>query len=415
MYFRRSIHPLIKSHLDRKEFTILTGPRQSGKTTILDALSGELREEGKNVHYVTFEDRDILAAVNAHPEELFTYVPRPEKIAGTGETTEKRLYLFIDEVQYASQPSNFLKYLFDLYHDNLKVTATGSSAFYLDHKFTDSLAGRKRIFELKTLSFEEFLVFRNKEQLRDELLHVRDRKEYISSFHRELTDLFDEYLVFGGYPEIVLENVREEKILLLKELRNSFLKKDMDESGVDYPDKFYNLMNILAGQTGNLVNKNELSNTVGLDNKTIDKYLYILQKCFHIALLKPFYSNQRKELTKMPKIYFKDAGMRNIVLNRLFDFRDREDQDALVVNHVFKRLTDLYDKDHIKFWRTTDNKEIDFVLTASHDEGLAYEVKLKCRKTKQTSSRKFREIYPNFPLEVVSYERDPGCTWILKL
>lgn len=415
MYIRRSIHPSVKSHIERMEYTILTGPRQSGKTTILEALSGELKEEGKRVYNITFEDRDVLSAVNSHPEELFTFVPRPEKGTGTDTAPEKRLYLFIDEVQYATDPSNFLKYLFDTYRENLKITATGSSAFYLDHKFTDSLAGRKRIFELKTLSFEEFLLFRKKNQLRDELLQIRERKEYVSSSSREFTNLLNEYLIFGGYPGIVLENDREEKILLLKELKNAFLKKDMDESGVGHPDKFDKLLIILAGQTGNLVNKNELSNTVGVDNKTIDKYLYILQKCFHTALLKPFYSNQRKELTRMQKIYFKDSGMRNIILNRLFDFRNREDQGVLVENYVFKRLTNLYDEDNVRFWRTTDKKEIDFVLMTSQNEGLAYEVKMNCRKTKQTSRRKFSETYPQFPLETISYGHDPECTWILKL
>ena len=124
--------------------------------------------------------------------------------------------------------------------------ATGSSAFYIDKKFSDSLAGRKRIFELKTLSFEEWLSFRKQDELYNELLNIRQRSEYISISYREILDMFHEYLIYGGYPAIVLENKKDEKILLLKELKDSFLKKDMDESGISYPDKFYNFLTILA-------------------------------------------------------------------------------------------------------------------------------------------------------------------------
>ena len=415
MYIQREIHPEIKNHLERKEYTIITGPHQSGKTSLLQALFKELKSVGRKVSYITFEDRDILSAINNHPEEIFAFTPRPEKFLERSDPANQPIFLLIDEVQYAADPSNFLKYIYDVYSENLKIVATGSSAFYIDKKFTDSLSGRKRIFELQTLTFEECLVFKNLSDLSGELELIRERKEYTSSRHRELMEMFNEYLIFGGYPEVVLENNKEEKIRLLKEIKNSFLKRDIDESGISNPDKFYNLLALLAGQTGNLVNRNELANTIGVDNKTIDKYLYVLQNCFHIELVKPFYSNLRKELTKMPKVYFKDSGLRNIALNRFFDFKSREDQGALLENYVHKRLSVLYDTDTIKFWRTTDNKEIDFVIITSFREGLAFEVKLNCKSAKRVSQKKFIENYPDYPLEVISYKIDNDCRWVLKL
>ena len=321
----------------------------------------------------------------------------------------------IDEVQYAADPSNFLKYLYDVYGENLKIVAAGSSAFYIDKKFTDSLSGRKRVFELMTLSFEEWLVFKNLNDLSRELALIREQKNYTSSSHRELMEMFNEYLVFGGYPAVVLDNNREEKIKLLKEIKDSFLKRDIDESGVNNPDKFYNLLSLLAGQTGNLVNRNELSSTIGIDHKTVDKYLYVLRKCFHIELVKPFYSNLRKELTKMPKVYFKDAGLRNVALTRFFDFKTREDQGALLENFVYKRLSDLFDRDAINFWRTSSNKEIDFVISTEYHRGLAYEVKLKCKNLKRSFQQTFVEHYPNYSVEVISYEINNECRWVLKL
>jgi predicted AAA+ superfamily ATPase len=415
MYIKRIIQTELKQHLSRKEYTVITGSRQSGKTSIIKAIYKELQDENKNVAYITFEDKDILSAINKHPEEVFSYALRPGKPLDNNDNENTRVYLFIDEIQYAADPSNFLKYMFDIYGGNLKIIATGSSAFYLDNKFNDSLAGRKRIFELQTLTFDEWLLFTGADFLLPELEQIRAQKDYISSVHREIMDQFNEYLVFGGYPEIALEKDKNERILLLKELKNAFLKKDIDEAGITYPDKFYTLVTLLAGQTGNLVNRNELANTIGVDNKTIDKYLYVLQNSFHIELVKPFYSNMRKELTKMPKVYFKDSGMRNIALNRFYDFKNREDQGQLLENYVFKRLSNIFDKDTIKYWRTTDNKEIDFVVTTSFNEGLAYEVKMKCPNSKMASEKKFTENYPGYRFNVVSYSTDDECKWILKL
>jgi len=415
MYIQRKIHEEVKNHLNRKEYTIITGPRQCGKTSLILALFGELQNTGESVSFITFEDRDILAAINNHPEEVFSFTRRPEKPMNYKEGVKHRHFLFIDEVQHSNDPSNFLKYLYDVYGENLKIVATGSSAFYIDRKFTDSLAGRKRVFELKTLSFVEYLKFSEKTALSQDLDLIRNQTGYVSSNMRELMDNFNSYLVYGGYPEVVLEENTGEKINLLKDIKNSFLKRDVDESGISNPDRFYNFLSLLAGQAGNLMNRNELSNTIGVDHKTSDKYLYVLQNCFHIDLLKPFYSNLRKELTKMPKIYFKDFGLRNMALNRFFEFRSREDQGVLLENYIYLRLIELYDADQVKFWRISETKEIDFIINTSFHNGLAYAAKMKCRTAKKVAIRSFQEHYPEFPVKIISYEPDAECKWVLSL
>jgi len=415
MYIERKIHQEIRKHLERKEFTIITGPRQCGKTSLIKALYKELQNNNKAVSFITFEDRDILSAINKHPEEVFAFVKRPPKSLDSNQEEAVSLFLFIDEVQHAEDPSNFMKYLYDVYGGNLKVIATGSSAFYIDRKFKDSLSGRKRIFELKTLSFDEWLMFRGDDVLLDELKRIRHQSDYFSSNHRQLSESFHEFLVYGGYPAVTLEKQKTEKLLLLKELKNSFLKRDIDESGISNPEKFYSLLVILAEQTGNLVNRNELANTIGVDNKTIDKYLYVLQNCFHIELVKPFFHNQRKELSKMPKVFFKDAGMRNIALNRMFNFHERQDQGELIENYVFNRLSELYDKDSIRFWRTTDKQEVDFVLSTSLKEGVALEVKMKCSGTNLPGKNKFLELYPGYEFRIISGAINNRCKWVLTI
>jgi predicted AAA+ superfamily ATPase len=114
-------------------------------------------------------------------------------------------------------------------------------------------------------------------------------------------------------------------------------------------------------------------------------------------------------------VFFKDSGMRDIVLNRLFDFKDRGDQGQLIENYVFNRLSEIYDKDMIRFWRTTDKQELDFIVSTSSNEGLALEVKLKCPRAKPAGNKKFIECYPGFQFRIISYALDKGCSWILKL
>lgn len=414
MYISRKIEEKIRNHLPKKEYTIITGARQTGKTSLLRHLFGEIKKTNQAAFYLTFEDKELLYSINENPENIFRYATRPG-ILNNPPDAGVQVIIFIDEIQYAKNPSNFLKYLFDKYLDSLKIVATGSSAFYLDSSFNDSLAGRKRVFTLRALSFEEFLVFKDQQALINELMLVRNQPEYISANRNELLSYLDEYLIYGGYPAVVLENDFSEKKELLKELRNSFLKRDIDESGVSNSDAFYKLFTLLAGQTGALLNKNELSNTIGIDNKTIDKYILVLQKCFHIELVKPFSNNLRKEITKMPKIYMYDHGMRNVLLNRFSDIESREDQGALIENFAFCRLSEIHDPEAIRFWRTADGYEVDFVISSDFLTGKAYEIKFDCRLRSGKGFLKFGELYPNFTRQLVTYQFCENSIQLIKL
>ena len=177
MFYERELYSQIRPHIEKKEFTVITGARQAGKTTLLKKIYSDLREQGKTVSYFSMEDPGILAAANEHPEQIFKFSPRPENPLTNG--ISKKIFLLIDEIQYLTSPTGFLKYLYDTYAENLKLIVTGSSAFYLDTRFKDSLAGRKRIFILGTLNFEEFLLFKNQQSLIDELVKIRQTDEYL--------------------------------------------------------------------------------------------------------------------------------------------------------------------------------------------------------------------------------------------
>lgn len=397
----RKLLASIKKHIPNKRHTIITGARQVGKTSLLKLIYQQLSAEQKDVFYLSFEDIKLLNAVNEHPEKILTFIAITPKPIIEGES-KSRIYLLLDEIQYAKDPTNFLKFFYDKYEGNIKIIATGSSAFYIDRKFEDSLAGRKRIFNLFPLSFEEFLSFKDADNLLSEITTLRQQPDYQSSSIAHLKTFFYEYLNYGGYPAIVLEDDFTEKKLLLEELKNAYIKRDLLESGVEKEGKFYLLLQLLADQIGSLVNKHELASTVQIDGRTVDQYLYILQKCYHIQLLRPFYRNVRKELTKMPKVYFNDLGLRNAFLNRFGEVNDRSDKGELLENFYFLQFRQNYSIDQIKFWRTADKQEVDFIIEESFGEGQAFELKWNKAAFKPSKYKKFREHYPTFPLTCLS-------------
>jgi predicted AAA+ superfamily ATPase len=398
---REQIIEALKKHLSDKRHSILIGARQVGKTTVVKQLANYLKEQKKKVYYLTFEDPEILAAINSHPEKIFDYTFHPD-----GLKAKERVYIIIDEVQYAANPTNFLKLLYDKYETKVKIIATGSSAFYINRDFKDSLAGRKKIFELYTLSFTEFLQFKKAEDLLAEYYQMQKRLTYKSLKEKQLRLLFNEYLTYGAYPAVVLENNIAYKKELLAELVNSYMKKDVMEADVREELKFFNLVKLLSYQTADLVNQHELSNTLKTAVGTIDNYLYLLRKCFHIHLLSPKYGNIRKELTKMPKVYFNDLGMRNYLCNNFDKVEQRHDKGALVENYAYIRLRDLYGLDALHFWRTADGNEVDFIVEENLKSGKAYEVKFAESGFKLSKYKKFTEGYPGFTLKPLVYERE---------
>ena len=384
---KRNLFELLVSHLEKKEFSIITGARQTGKSTLLHQLENYCNKKNIPTVFLNLENKNILSELNISPLQILNFLP----------ATEQRIIIFIDEIQYLDDPSNFLKLLFDEYGEKLKIVATGSSAFYIDKTFKDSLAGRKRIFHLYTCSFDEYLKLRNKNELYEELKRLQTNEKAKSLKIEILQQEWNNYMLYGGYPAVIKENDNKEKIAYLKEIRDSFVKRDIMESGVQNETAFYNLFRIIAGQTGNLINVNELSKILKIKNETINNYLYVLQKCFHIALVKPFSKNLRKELVKMPKAYLLDTGLRNCLINNFELPIFRLDKGELWENMYFKLLIEKYDRNDIFFWRTADGNEVDFVMS-NIENPYAVEVKFSESTIKASKYKIFIENYPDIPL-----------------
>jgi predicted AAA+ superfamily ATPase len=386
MMVRNLFQPLL-NHLSKKEFTIITGARQTGKSTLMRELERHCKAESIPSIFFNLENKAVLSELDETPLNVLRYLP----------ATEQKTVIFVDEVQYLDNPSNFLKLLYDDYADRIKIVATGSSAFYLDKSFIDSLAGRKRIFNLPTCNFDEYLALRSRADLLDEVRRIRSDEKAKSLVNTQLKHEYEQFLLYGGYPAVVVESDTEEKKSILAEIRDSFVRKDILESGVRNEREFYNLFRILALQSGNMLNVNELSNTLGIKSETVNHYLHILQKCFHIVLVSPFYRNLRKELTKTPKAYLLDTGLMNRLLNSFQPVDERINRGEIWETACYKMLYERYHPDEIFYWRTTDGNEVDFVLPTL-EQPFGVEIKYSQHGIKVSKYRKFAEIYPDIPL-----------------
>jgi len=375
----------IKGYLDKDEILLVVGARQAGKTTVLHQIEGILKEQNQTSYFLNLEDPDYLSLLNQSPKNLF-------KIFSFD--LNQKNFLLVDEIQYLENPSNFLKYFYDEYHGKIKIIASGSSAFYLDKRFKDSLAGRKRIFYLFTLSFREFLRFKKENQLSQ-----KDFRDLKLAEQEKIILYYQEYITYGGYPRVVLAPLKE-KEETLRDIAYSYIKKDIFEANIRQDEIFYKLFKILASQIGNLVNSSELASTLGISKTAIDNYLYVMQKSFHVRLINPFFKNLRKELTKMPKLYFFDLGLRNFLVKNFKPFNEREDKGPLLENTLFRQLIEKYDFEEIKFWRTIQKNEVDFVI----DEKIAFEVKVQPKKFKESKYKIFLENYPKMKFSIVSFD-----------
>ena len=385
---RRLLFGQLLNHLEKKQISLIIGARQTGKTTLMLQLKEEVEGENQPCFFISLEDLKILTLLNQHPDYLFQVLP-PLNV-------NKRSIIFIDEIQYLDNPSNFLKYHYDKSLTKIKFIVSGSSSFYIDEKFKDSLAGRKRIFKLPTLSFEEFIIFQD----REELLPFLNKGPAPEIYKNELLKLQGEYMVFGGYPDVVTEPEPKEKQLILMEIAESYVKKDALETGLKHPDAYLNILSTLAEIVGSLLNTNNIAVKFGLSNMTVNSYIRLMQKSFHIATVKPFYRNISKELKKMPKVFFTDLGLRNHFLNNFTPLLLRDNKVALLENFVFRLFSDRVNESYIKFWRTQKQQEVDFIIKNKR----AFEVKFNKTAFKPAKYDYFTAKYPNISLELIHFE-----------
>ena len=379
--YKRLIADEIVRYLPTKDIIVLHGARQVGKTCILYYLQNLLKEKGQATHFIDLEDSRYVRILDAGVDEFIKYLSE-EGFDGSKYTVSKeRLFVFIDEIQYLETPSPFMKIIAD-HHPWLKLIVSGSSSFQIKKKFTDSLSGRTVDFEVYNLSFAEFLLFK-KYRFSPAQNHTEKKLE-------ELKALYEEYVLFGGYPKIVLAGDVKIKEKYIQQIIDTYIKKDIrDLADIKDVNKFNRLVEALASQSGQLLNVFELSNTCNIAKPTVENYLFLLEQTYVVKSVRPFSRNLRSELSKTPKIFFYDTGLMQMLwLKEL----PKEVMGQVFETSIFAELVKKYGSERVAYWRTTDKKEIDFVLKKGKSY-LPLEVKLNFAQFKASPIKYFKEKY----------------------
>ncbi len=368
--YKRQIIGKILKYLESPEIIVIYGARQVGKTHILKYLiTNNIKE---NYFYLDLEIPSLLELCNSGAEETYKYLLQK------GADKKKKIFLLIDEIQYLQNPSNFLKIMHDHY-SNIKLIVSGSSTFEIKKKFKESLTGRTINFEVYPLNFNEFLEFKEK--------NYRLEEKNSSKINQELILLAEEFIKFGGYPKIVLENDEEKKTAYLYQIIDTYIKKDIRDIGnIRDIDSFNKLVEILASQSGQLLNVLEISKISKINKDTLISYLDLLENTFIIKRVKPFHRNLRSELTKNPKVFLLDTGMMHLLWLKEFP---KILHGESFETYVFAELIKAGKK--INFWRTTNKQEIDFII---NDKKLrAIEAKINFQNSDSSALNFFSEKY----------------------
>jgi len=310
--YKRDIVREIDRYLTTDDVIVLHGARQVGKTSLMRYIEAELKAKGEKTLFIDLEDSRYVKLLDAGVGEFLKLLE--EKGVRTAHP-ERKVYVFIDEIQYLSNPSSFLKLIAD-HQKSIKLIVSGSSSFAIKSRFSDSLVGRTVNFDIFNLSFREFLHFKGTE-------------------------------------------------------------------------KFNKLLEALAAQSGQMLNVAELAGTIRIAKQTVEKYLFIMENTYILKLVRPFSGNIRSELFKMPKIFFYDTGiMQMLWLKGL----QKEIIGNVFETGIFSELVKKYGQDAVYYWRTKDKKEIDFVLRIKRDV-LPVEAKLNFGQFRTTAVKYFGERY----------------------
>lgn len=397
MLYKRKIVKEIQEYLFTQDIIVLHGARQVGKTHILYYIKEFLEKNKERTFFIDLEDSRFVDILDKGVEEFVNLL---EEEGFDIDVSKGRVFVFIDEIQYLKNPSSFLKIVHDHY-DSIKLIVSGSSSFEIREKFSDSLVGRTVNFEIFPLSFEEFLVFRG-------YIFERKNKAFTQKKQEELRELFFEYVLFGGYPKIALTTDRKKKEKYLQQIIDTYIRKDIrDLADIRDIDKFNKLVETLASQSGNLLNVSELANTCKLSSVTVDRYLFILENTYIIKLVHPFSSNIRSELFKIPKIYFYDSGIAQMLWLKSLQ---KEVMGNIFETSIFSELVKQFGKDTVLFWRTKDGKEIDFIVR-NGQEILPIETKLHFGQSHSSALRYFQEKYSVKNWRIIGLKGFPLHTW----
>lgn len=316
----------LQQELSQPEINILLGPRQVGKTTLLKQLKEYTEQKGYKTEFFDLEQPQILAEFNRPDKEII------ERISSAGQV------IFIDEFQYLQNASKIFKSIFDA-GKKTKIICSGSSALEIHKHLKESLAGRRFLFRIFPLQYSEI-------------------KAHYKTYS------LDTYLRYGGMPGLTHTNSEERKQQILSEILSSYILKDVKSLIKEENVRAFNhLLYLLAENQGSTISIHSLANNVKLSSKAIDRYLDILEETYVNFRIYSFSRNLGNELKKSCKTYLYDLGVRNTILKDFSLSQERQDKGVLWESFVFLKLkTMLTPNMEIKFWKTKDGDEVNFIV-----------------------------------------------------
>lgn len=357
MVYQRTLQKIIEKHLFKGKVVVLYGARQVGKTTLVKTI---LESSGKKGKYLNGDNPSVVSSLtDKNAEELKNYIGDYELVV-------------IDEAQRVANIGLTLKILVDTYPE-IQVIATGSSSFELSNKVSEPLTGRAKVFHLQPLSFAE-----------------------ITGGDTTVADqVMRRMLIYGSYPAVwnMSDDEAEEA---LTELISNYLFKDLlEHETLKKSPLLTNLLQALALQVGSEVSFRELSSLLGVDFKTVERYVFLLEQTFIIYRLPALKRNPRNEVGKLRKIYFRDLGLRNSLIRNFNEMKLRNDVGALWENFCITERLKSNDyaghRPNYYFWRSYSKKEVDLVEEYG-DEMHAFEFKWRDKQARLP--KEFGALYP---------------------
>lgn len=398
----RELFPyFLKSISETRYITVLRGSRQTGKTFLVKQCISELLKRGtspRNIFYFLLDDQELVNYIENNPVEFSNFL-KNEALA------RKKIFVFFDEFQKAARLTDLIKLFYETELE-IKFILTGSSSMMIANKISESMLGRTETFVLYSFSFREYLSAHAENWPFDFSLgdanHVVSKffkapedgfnplKEYYSQYHAAYQTIaaqhLPRYLLTGGYPQPALLETSEESFLRLKEIKQTFQEKDIiNLLRIEKLREFDQCMRTLAAQSGQLLNFNDLQNTLGLNFQMLKNFLNILENSYLWKQLPVFRTNLISALKKRPKSYFMDLGMRNFLAST-YTTNELEKEKGIVAEnfchyHLNKFVQyDLKGLGELFFWRNADGNEIDFIVKYGNS---ILPIEVKYQRTKQ--------------------------------
>lgn len=368
MIYQRITQRQIEEAFATWRAVLIFGSRQIGKTTMAEHYFSQIKTKKLKILGQERSAQEILGSLDLG--KIKTLIQDNE-------------FLFIDEAQYIPDIGTVLKLIYDAL-PQVKVLATGSSAFGLASKTHESMAGRKLSLKTFPLSIKEVVNNRLSENVFSDL---------------------ESFLLYGFYPKVLDTKLVKEKIQILTEIADAFLYKDVLEfQGIRKPAIIVRLVKSLALQIGNQVSLSELAKSLEVSKETVGHYIDILIKSYIIFPVSSYSKNPHTELHKSMKYYFYDLGIRNAVLGNFNQLTSRTDVgfmwENFVISELYKKYTYIGEPFTIYHWRTYDQKEID-ILVEANGVLIAFECKYSDVSAKYSNAIAFNKVYPDTEVKVI--------------